>query len=42
MKVIAKILTWLLYLLMIMIVIAAIALVADFTLWIFDLEIKLP
>lgn len=42
MKMIAKILTWLIYLLLIMIVIAAIALVADFILWIFDLEVKLP
>ena len=39
---IAKILTWLAYLLLVLIVIAACCLVIDFIFWIFDIKVSLP
>lgn len=42
MKVITKILTYLVYLLLILIVIAACCLVIDFIFWIYDIKVTLP
>lgn len=39
---IAKILTWLVYILLALMVLAAICLVIDFIFWIYDIKVKLP
>lgn len=42
MKVVSKILTWLVYLLLILIVVAACCLVIDFIFWLYDIQVRLP